>query len=458
MKSFKHTWKRSVATLALFTSFATPDTAELSLKTGILVAQNASPPAEIKEQAPAPAENKPAQPGGRYGLDPRTAARYGLTGRYAPQPEKAEAEVVQMSPVAADPAAPAQTEEQQPIYRMDPRLLKRYGLMPQAGTTPPKAAAPRPSRGKQSIESKLNQVVPGEVQLDGAPLSDVVKFLRDTSRQSDPAKQGINFLISNVSEGTPGTGGIDPLTGQPMPAAGLDLHNATIKLHLQDVRLKDVLDAITKVADQPLKYSVEDYGVVFSPAPGQPFIPAGPIRAGESPTRLQVRTFRVDTNTFAAGLESAFGITRAAWGDSSAGVETARLRLLQEEQDFKAVSKRHTAGEATDQELNSAKEGVSMARTQLQRVEEARARQRNRSGTNLDAQQAWRQLLHQLGVDLDAPNKAVFYNELTGVLMVRGTSEDLELIQAAVETLGGAPLRAAAGFGSSSRGHASTGD
>ena len=41
---------------------------------------------------------------------------------------------------------------------------------------------------------------------------------------------------------------------------------------------------------------------------------------------------------------------------------------------------------------------------------------------------------------MDVPSKAIFYNDLTGILMVRGTLEDLELVQAAVETLGGRVL------------------
>jgi len=34
-------------------------------------------------------------------------------------------------------------------------------------------------------------------------------------------------------------------------------------------------------------------------------------------------------------------------------------------------------------------------------------------------------------------NKAIFYNELTGTVMVRVGVEDLDVIQAAIETLGG---------------------
>jgi len=45
--------------------------------------------------------------------------------------------------------------------------------------------------------------------------------------------------------------------------------------------------------------------------------------------------------------------------------------------------------------------------------------------------------LTQLGINMDVPGKAVFYNDLTGILMVRATFEDLEIVKAAIETLGG---------------------
>jgi len=38
---------------------------------------------------------------------------------------------------------------------------------------------------------------------------------------------------------------------------------------------------------------------------------------------------------------------------------------------------------------------------------------------------------------MDVPGKALFYNDLTGILMVRATTEDLAIVQGAVETLGG---------------------
>ena len=59
----------------------------------------------------------------------------------------------------------------------------------------------------------------------------------------------------------------------------------TIKPPLTDIRLADVLDAIVKVAGQPIKYSIEDYAIVFS------------ARTGQESTPLYVRTFKVDPNT-----------------------------------------------------------------------------------------------------------------------------------------------------------------
>jgi hypothetical protein len=90
---------------------------------------------------------------------------------------------------------------------------------------------------------------------------------------------------------------------------------------------------------------------------------------------MAVRTFHVDTNTFVAGLESAFGI------------------------------KVETKGKGDSRKI----------------------------------QAALKELLAQLNVTMDG-NKAIFYNELTGTVMARLAPEDMEIVQAAIETLGGQPM------------------
>jgi len=239
-----------------------------------------------------------------------------------------------------------------------------------------------PNRSGQ-LDSKLRDIVLEEVSFDNLPLSEVLKVLSDESRKRGRDKRGINFLINPnapAAVAMPGSP-VDPATGLPMPFAteAVDVAGVTIKLSmpLRDVTMKDVLDAIVKVADRPIEYSLEDYAVVFSLRPDfvaqttMSVVPRAP---------LNVRTFKVDTNTFVAGLESAFGIKiDSAKGDWTKSDPATRSRKIQA---------------------------------------------------------ALRELLSQLGVSMEG-NKAVFYNELTGIVMARGTYEDLDLFHAAISTLGG---------------------
>ena len=112
----------------------------------------------------------------------------------------------------------------------------------------------------------------------------------------------------------PNATAVNPATGLPLPVApdfnapapvaapgeSVDANSINIKLTLNDVRLADLLDAIVLVADHPIKYSIEDYGIVFS-------------ARGADQMQYETRTFKIDPNTFYQGLESvgavAFGST-----------------------------------------------------------------------------------------------------------------------------------------------------
>jgi len=107
------------------------------------------------------------------------------------------------------------------------------------------------------------------VALDSLPLGEVLKLLNEESVKHDPEKIGINFLINPNAPLVTLTGTIDPTTGLPVaaPAAEApDMSAVMIKfnLPLRHVTMKGVLDAIVKVADHPIEYSIEDYAVVFS--------------------------------------------------------------------------------------------------------------------------------------------------------------------------------------------------
>ena len=132
---------------------------------------------------------------------------------------------------------------------------------------------PGASRGRQAIINKLESIRLDSVRYDGLPLGEVVINLRDEAKKRDPDKKGINFLMTrNLDPGeaaaipAPAVGPDGNLLPAP-PAEQVDLNAVAIKINpaLTDVRLVDVLDAVVKVADRPIKYSVEDYGVVFSP-------------------------------------------------------------------------------------------------------------------------------------------------------------------------------------------------
>ncbi len=100
---------------------------------------------------------------------------------------------------------------------------------------------------------------------------------------------GINFLIN------PDADKPNPPFASATPGSVVDVGNILIKLNLTDVRLADLLDAILLVADKPIKYSIQDYGVVFS---------------AYNPTNnngLYMRTFKVGTNIFPSRLMQVVG-------------------------------------------------------------------------------------------------------------------------------------------------------
>jgi hypothetical protein len=299
-------------------------------------------------------------------VTPITAAPAGSQPRYTP----------------ADPAqAPSRAGS---AFNADPLATGPAGFAGGPATNPygrGNRFRPGDSERGARLEAKLRDMVLDEVGFDSLPLSEVLKMLSDESRKRDPEKKGINFLINpNQTSSLSGAGApIDPATGLPAasgPVEQLDVGAITIKfnLPLRHINMEDLLDAIVKVADRPISYSLEDYAVVFSLRPDA--APSMPMMQRAAAPFLVVQTFHVDTNSFIPGLESAFGIKL---DKAAAGKDGSRSRQIQT---------------------------------------------------------ALRELLAQLNITLEN-NKTVFYNELTGVLMMRATPEELAVVQAAIETLGG---------------------
>jgi tetratricopeptide (TPR) repeat protein len=169
--------------------------------------------------------------------------------------------------------------------------------------------------GRQAIMRKLNGIILERYEVPGdLELSEVVRDLHRIARDRDVDKLGVNFIVSSFLDkpgppppgagiGFPGAN-VDPLTGAPIATPGADTpvrvedYKVTIDPPLSNVRLIDVIEAIVRVAKPPeggnqnvaLKYSLEEYAVVFTQKP----VEAEP---------LYTRHFKVDPNTFLQGLD-----------------------------------------------------------------------------------------------------------------------------------------------------------
>jgi Flp pilus assembly secretin CpaC/tetratricopeptide (TPR) repeat protein len=172
--------------------------------------------------------------------------------------------------------------------------------------------------GRHAIYHKLDTILLQEVNYPGLPLSEVVRDLTEEARRRDPEGRGINFIINPFVDTIPPQAAFgqqqfqqfDPFTQQPMappPAPEpLDLYNVDVRLNLTDVRLIDVIDAISMSSSHPLKYSVLDYAVVFT-------------QRHNEPEMLYTRTFKVDPNTFLQGLESVGAVSFAVGAGAGGG-------------------------------------------------------------------------------------------------------------------------------------------
>ena len=232
MRMMHLNWKRSLALVALLVAFN-------GAESTVAVAQSDKP-----EAPPAPAPE----------LAPELAPA-------APADSAANEEATE-TPRAPKPPPPS--------ARAEDAFRRRYGLVARpAPTIPgkPVRQAEKPARGSK-LEAKLKQIVLPEVAFDGLPLSEVLRFLSDESVKRDPDETGVNFLINPNFRPVTLTGRVDPVTGLPVATVPEQFDMAAVivkfNLPLRHVMMKDVLDAIVTVADHPIKYSLEDYAVVFS--------------------------------------------------------------------------------------------------------------------------------------------------------------------------------------------------
>jgi general secretion pathway protein D len=289
------------------------------------------------------------------------------------------------------------------------------------------------SKGRQAIVSKLDRIRMDNVQYSGLGLGEVIKTLNDESKKRDPDKRGINFIINPNAEAAAAplaATAVDPTTGLPIaaaPAEAVDISSIAIKIDppLADVRLADVLNAIVTVAETPIKYSIEDYAVVFS------------LKGAET-TPLFTRTFKVNPNTFYQGLESvgafAFDIQTSGGGTGGggggggggAGGQGASIMTVPRV-NVSGAANVQGGGGGGGGGLGGGGGGTGL---------------RFITTTNFmqEVSIAVQTFFSTLGVDLNPLlGKSVFWNDRGGVLLVRATLQDLDTIEAAIQILNVTP-------------------
>ncbi|HEV2318538.1 MAG TPA: M56 family metallopeptidase, partial [Verrucomicrobiae bacterium] len=131
--------------------------------------------------------------------------------------------------------------------------------------------------GRDSIYCKLSRLRLTSVSYHDRPLNEIMRDLRRQSLKLDPDRTGINFLFNpNGGEASSSQTQIDPNT-------------IRITLNLTNVSLLDVFNEVCMVSDRPIKYSVEDYGIVFSPK-------------GRNSPPYEMRTFKINPDKFYSNL------------------------------------------------------------------------------------------------------------------------------------------------------------
>jgi len=169
------------------------------------------------------------------------------------------------------------------------------------------------SPGQQKIFKKLNDITFDRISYTNMPLVDVLKDLTPKTFPRDPDNEGVNFLLNRSADS-------DSATRQP-PSSKPDIDLGAVKINVdlehQPIRLLDVLNAMVKGADHPIKYALKDYGIEFS------------FHDTNAP-ELNTATFEVhDMDALIQKLKSRGGMTNdAGTSASNAEMQPALLTFL----------------------------------------------------------------------------------------------------------------------------------
>jgi|10_taG_2_1085330.scaffolds.fasta_scaffold02012_17 hypothetical protein len=152
---------------------------------------------------------------------------------------------------------------------------------------------------RQSISKSLNTIVIKEITLDDFTIEELMKVLHERSGSK------INFIylkkpktkVANISPTNNIAQMLDPITGLPValppfaPLAPQELPEAalprikTAQVSLRNVTLQQLLDISVICFNQPMKYIIADFGIVF-------------MHRAEGEKQLFSRGYRINLNVF----------------------------------------------------------------------------------------------------------------------------------------------------------------
>lgn len=324
------------------------------------------------------------------------------------------------------------------------------------------------SERRQSIYLKLRNIrLPEWGPIDNLPLSEVVRQISDEIRRRDLASPGrlpgVNFIISGNADAAGGAAPAGAVDAAGLPIApdpgGADLNAVTVRLgtKLTDLSIEEILNIIEKVAERRLKYSVEDFGILISP------------KAPE-PTPLHTRFFHVDPNTFQQGLANvtAYSFGESQSGGGGGGGGSGRSGGGGGRGGGGGNRNNNNSGNNNNNNGGSGGGGAQYAGVSIApggtgqggRNQQGGAARPGAQGGAGQAGQAGssggiafltdvtpsatvipvvQNFFLTAGVTLTDPGKALFYNDRLGVLMVRATLADLDMIEKAMQILNMAP-------------------
>lgn len=234
---------------------------------------------------------------------------------------------------------------------------------------------------RKTLNQKLDSILIEEIAFDGETLGQAVEKLGKIVKERELDGKGLNFIISSGSSSQ-----IDPATGLAVERSSApQTVTLRMKATLRNVTVRQTLDALVAATSIPIRYTIQDYAVVFTSNPPAPAV--------------HTRFFKIDLETFERALLS-----------------RAKTDLGQAISNAVKVSR--TLDIPSRQNLPSPRQYVSPGPTRYEML-------------LVDT----KRYFTQLGVDFSAPGRQLVYSETKGQLMARATFEELDIIEAAIGDL-----------------------